>query len=316
MSSIKEKFYTIVVDGRYEPVEVEFGELNKQTMQPIGTPTKMQMQVGSISIPNFSRVWGKLGLNKEKQLDGKVEFLKWGDPAGEVVSIRFHPSSASLSQKYQDLIEKQTLTDDMIDIKLEIGVNEYHPIMDARLIEMLKHHTFNGGNKSRNPDNIEILYHELDSKKAMESEVNRMEQEQKARQVILDNRDDEGVLTILSDIFNLENRSQTSIMFRELSQIVKDNPAYFNHRISEAKEEVVAAYKKAEGYGLLDEKSVKDEVILLSVNGSKEKLFNGMDGSKDRSKWVAENMMDTGVYDAINKMKEASVLYEREMKDK
>jgi hypothetical protein len=300
------KFFSINVQGAPQLTAQE-GFLNKTT----GTPdeaktTPIKLDVGEIAIPNFSRVWAYQH-KKDGVPTGELTFLKWGEDKsskekGAVVAIRYLPSCNSLDRQYQDQVAKIVPQLEDSSIKLKTGINDFDEVNDRMLIEMLKHHTCNGNNKSRDPENRNIIFEEYNPTALNTAAINRMKLETKMRELVINAENDEDRLAVLADIFEIDARSQKEIIFEQLVNEVKNLDHFI--RMIEAPKQHLAL--------IVDELVKQDAVVfsdegdvILTIDGKKDFLLRGVE-SKNPSEWLKENILEPEVFKAYKKLTEIS----------
>jgi len=203
-----EKYFSIIVKGDLS-AEAEEGELDKNTGIPKGPTTKIKLQVGMTSIPNFSKVWAKRIMKGAKGVEiatGELEFLKWNADGGEVVPIRYIEGIKSLDKNYQantlKIVQSEEEQRDNAYIDLEIGVNNYDvEVTDPVSITFLKHHTYCEDNTSRNPNTKENHFAIYNPAKLNAGRVDQMKRDQKANAIIMSAEQDSERLAILAILF-------------------------------------------------------------------------------------------------------------------
>lgn len=309
---MSKKYYSILVGGR-EPQKVEVGFLEKSTGLPKGQTSKALISVGKISIPNYSRVWGQLLKDKAGKETGEIKFMKWGEDGGQVVEIRFLPNSKSLSKQYQDNVLKLKPRDEDSEIVLNYGINNFDTVTEAGKIEMLKRHTLNGDNESRDPNNNDISFEEHDADKRVKDKTRAIEERNTATGIVLLCKEDSGALVVLAEIFDLDTKAQNDVLVEELLSKADFNPRLFNSILSDAKAKARLMLDKAVQYKIVDIESV-DEEIQLITDGGRKKLFTEIEkGTKDKISWVADSYLVPDVYDAFKLLSQRVSAHEEKL---
>jgi hypothetical protein len=301
----QQKFYTIVVGGA-APADVLYGDLNKDTMQPDENTVKGKIQLGVVGIPNYSNVWGiKLVDPKTKNPNGQIEFLKWGtekEKDGQnagVVEIRFLPNSNSLDKQYQTLIQKLTVKDDSPynEISLPLGINKFDYNDKKMLIEMLKHHTFNSDNPSRDPDNTNVQYMEYNPSDKIKNKTRSINTRRLAEEYVMNCEFDEKALACLANVFELNAKDTDEMLYNQLLDKATDNPDHFILVLQTKRDNAKLALITAHENGFVDF-TQPGEVVMRDGN-KKITLIEGMDLS-----------LETSVEDKINHLVKNYVLPE------
>jgi hypothetical protein len=212
------------------PSEIEEGFINKTTGLPDGKTEKMILQVGAIQIPNFSRAWAYQEM-KNGVPTGELVFHKWGEKHDvgkkqfvdcHPVPIRFLRGCNSLDRQYQDTVLKMLVTDEDAQIGLVNGINDYDTTTQGMLIEMLKHHTYNKDNSSRDPNNREVLFCEYNPQNLNRSQVSDMKRRNTAEQLILEAEGNTEKLVVLASLFEHDVKAQDEVIFNKLLEEVKN----------------------------------------------------------------------------------------------
>lgn len=235
-----QKFYTIVVGGA-APADVLFGFLNKDSMQPDENTKAGKIQLGVVSMPNYSKVWGAREVLNGKQT-GKLKFLKWGeslsgkdksfeDPCE--IEIRFLPNSNTLDKQFQDQVQKLKIQDKDTEITLTLGINKFDYKSSAMLIEMLKLHTFNSDSPSRDPNNTNVQYMEYNPSDRIKSKSRTINTRRLAEEYVMncegieEGTFDEGLLANLAHVFELNPQDTNEILYNTLLDKASENPEHF-----------------------------------------------------------------------------------------
>lgn len=277
------KFYTIVVGGA-APVDVLYGTLNKDSMQPDENTVKGKIQLGIVGIPNYSNVWGLRLIDKtSKKPTGQILFLPWGtekDQDGEsagVIEIRYLPNSQSLDKAYQTLNQKLVLKDDSphSEISLQLGVNKFDYAADKMKIEMLKHHTFNSDNKSRDPNNINIQFMEYNPSDKIKNKTNIIQTRRLAEEYVMNCEHDEKALACLADVFELNPKDTDEMLYNQLLDKATESPAHFILVLQTKRDYAKTALITAHENGFVDFNEPKQ--VLLRDGNKKVILIDDMD---------------------------------------
>lgn len=295
-------YYSIMVGGR-EPSKVEVGFLEKTTGLPKGQTAKAVIQVGTISLPNYSKVWGKLiKKGSGDVLTGGINFMKWGAEGGELIEIRYMPNCTSISKLYQDNVVKLKPQEQDAEINLRYGRNDFDSTTKAAFIEMLKHHSCNKDNESRDPENTDVLFAEYNAKAKNSQKTKDIANRNIATQLVLKCKEDDGYLKVLAQMFELDPASQPDDLIEELLTKADEQPSEFNSVIRDRKQEYKYIFETALSQQLIDVKTIKTEILVIT-RGGKDKLIVDIDEDvKDKIQWVADNCLNPKVFDAITRL--------------
>jgi hypothetical protein len=278
------KFFTVVVPGKAAPVQ--FGFLDDEG-KPKGDVRDGHIEVGEIAVPNYSVVWANQVKDKKTGLiTGDLDFYEWGDPRGYQVEIRYLKNCRSLDMEFQRDIKKLKGRDEDAEIPLFVGLNDYDPIKDAFLVEMVKYHYQNGSNKSRNPQ-AKIAFETYDADKITKKQVTDMERRQAAERIVLAARENNEALEVLAVLFDIDPRKQPDILFRELVAFT-ESYEHFHKVIDYKRERYEEIALKAKELELIDVEP--DNAIWVYKNGGREMLIGDIEhGADDKLSYVLLN---------------------------
>lgn len=306
----KNKYFSIIA-GRIEPQKVQLGFLNKKSMLPEGQTQEVSIAVGAVMVPNFSRVWGRRVTEKSKPGDrsvnytdrdykGRIEFLEWGDDKGEQIDIRFLNQTTSLDKQYQEQVLKLQAGENDVFITLRQGMNDFDQRRDATLVEMLKHHSLNGSNKSRNPNSVEYDFVEY-SAETRQSQIQKIETRREAESIVLDAQKDDARMAVVSTIFGLDVQAQDDELFNVLMLRVQKDPAQFLSVIQLYKQGVLDTM-----HYLLEEQVLDLETegeIAIVKGGKRVVLLDEVEGDKNAKKlYLVNSILEPEVFEAIQDM--------------
>ncbi len=295
-----EKFYTINVLGAPK-AEGEIGELNKTTGLPAGKTEKVIIEPGYSSIPNYSNVWAKQERGKDEKFTGKIKFLEWGDPEGGEVAIRYLKNSDSLDVMYQSQVNLKVRDEDT-QIILQVGINEFDVRQDARLIQMLKYHTFNRDNISRDPRK-DILFEEFNGSQRSEKISSRINKQREAEDYVLDAEATENGLSVLADIFGLDVRAHNSVLYDTLIEKAQSKADDFLNVINERKERMLEVLSFANEKGLLISEKGGEIQLKESLSAKAKPVLPGtlLEG-ENLPVFLLDRFTDVAVFDLITKV--------------
>lgn len=327
--SNQRKYYTVEA-GRKEPVKVLSGTLNKESGQPNSDTQVVGLAVGKILLPNHSFVWGRRIIESDdtKKSDnktqarsvavtdpkykGKIEFLPWNDDKGEQIAIRYIRKSSSLDAQYQDLVEKLKPADDEAFIELENGLNHFDEKQNPLLVEMIKRHTLNISNTSRDPNNYEFAYKEYSPTERTKAKEAMIVDRSSATDIVIESKGSSSRIQTLGLIFRLDSMMPDDMLYETLLDKAENNPVEFMSTIQSVKASVFVAFRDAEEAGLIDLK-VKDK-IHYNPDGKRAILLNEVEADEeDKIKWVTENILESAVYQAYTTLKAALKQYQTQL---
>lgn len=297
-----QKFYTIMVGGK-EPAEVLVGYLNKDNGQPDGNEVRAKIGVGLDVIPNYSKIWGKRGVAKDGKPDGTIKPLSWGDNAGESIEIRWLPNSNSLDKLFQINTQKLTIQDKDAEISLKLGINKFDYKNQKMLIEFLKLHTYNGDNKSRDPDNTNVNYVEYNPSNKIKANTNKIHMRRLAEEYVLDCENDDDMLAILAAIFDLDQRDTTEVLYETLLQKAMDDPQTFIFIVNHKKDKARIDLQAAADANIID--FSLSGAIQLRNGVKKNTVIDGLEELKDQEEiisFLVKNLTVPKYHEAIYKI--------------
>lgn len=292
--TLSEKFFTIIA-GRKEPVQVEYGTLNKATGMPNPNAQKGSIALGKILVLNYARVWGKriaepsdakVKIEKDAKVavtdphyKGKIEFLEWGAAGGEVIEVRFLPHSNTLDKQYQDTVQKLRIDDERdIYIKLEQGLNDFDRVTQPLLVQMLEVHTDNADSTSRDPMVQSYDYQNYSPSSRVEKREKAIVARNEANAIVLGTKNDELAIAVLARLFGENPRLQSEVLYENLLEKAETDSLTFL--------DVVATYRNGLYLTLRD--AVEAELItldagtvLLNGTGAPKKLVDELDAETE-----------------------------------
>lgn len=297
-----EKYFSIIVQGK-QASEAEEGDFNKTTGQPAGQTTKIKVELGAVSIPNFSRVWAKRLRDKKEALTGELEFLKWGEKGGEMVQLRYLEGVPSLDKHFQKTVMKIEQSEEEINetayINLNIGVNDFKTDVDPLFITFLTHHTYNEDNESRKPSNTNAIFAIYNAERVTKNKVEEMRQKQRAQNYIISAEGETDRLLVLANMFELDQHLQNEVLFNQLLEILEDEPKRVLDVVKHHETKFRTLLQSLEDEGVI----VEHEADLIEViDNKRDFLYKGID-QKDKIGYLVNNLTDPAVYDVYDRVK-------------
>jgi len=297
-----EKIFSILVLGK-EAAEVEEGDLNKSTGLPIGKVNKIKLRPGQVSIPNFSKVWGRKILDKKTEKPtGNIEFLEYGTKGGELIPIRYIEGCSSLDKHYQINVLKLDFSDeeDFINayINLDAGINDFKNTEDnALFLDFLQHHTYCEDNKSRNPKK-DVVFKLYNPQNINKMKIDSFKDRQKAAEYIMASENDEKKLAVLARLFEIDGDRQDAVIFGELFEILEDDYKRVINVIDINRARFKNILQDLADKGVL---LVEEDDVISNIDGEREFLIKGID-SKDKIKHLVDEFLTLEVFEVYQKV--------------
>lgn len=304
------KFFSVIVGGRnHKPAKVQVGFLD-ESGKPKDESITAYIEKAGTAVPNYSRIWGKRGEIKEKGKetvsDGTITPLKWGDPDGYVIEIRYLKSSTSLDKEFQER-KKLRVTDRDAEIDLSVGVNNFDPVREKMLCLMLSLHYQNAANESREPG-IPVAFETYDPNKITMRKTTDVQARQEVELIVINaNEEGEGSLEILASLFTgMDPRQQTDILFNELMEMTQTF-GFFQTVLDHHRDEYRQLIENAKELALIDVSPA--DAIHLTVEGKRDILIGNIDSGKLTN--VAYVMKYFYKPEYFNKLQSLKALYEK-----
>lgn len=307
------KYYAIKV-GVTKPQLVEVGEVNKATGLPMGQTEKAESVVGKITIPNYSRIWAKSERRKDGQLTGEFTELPWGVEDGEVTEIRHSSNCKSLLKLYQEQI-KLSFNEKDAEISLLYGVNYIDKEKAPGLVRMLQLHTYNGDNKSRDPDNQHIIFRQYDPKKERDGDPDNIKYRdlREAMAFLHTINDEPRRLHVMAIAFGVDEQLPDEEIILKLTQRAHHEPTQFLSARDDHYAKVQAILYRAHDLMVVD--LTEPESILLMSNGKAERVFGGFTATEGIKKldYLVTNAFEPEAGEAIEKISRALAFREAKL---
>lgn len=316
--------YVIVV-GRERPAEAIVA-----TVKPDGTPMgsnhlKRYISVGQHLLANVCSVWGRRVIDGRPLLNtegakipiefntvgyaGEVEFLKYGDPKGHSITVRYLKRSRSLDVEYQDNVQKIKIdmekgADGSAQIDLDAGENKYDDKKDALFIQYLKVHPQNRDSVSKNP-NPEIKgysFYEVTDENINTQSIERKEASLNAgfivKSVSNKSEDLKALLKIIGkreELEGLDHLSKPKQIYEGLLNFAISKPNDFSSLLNNYKKKISDSFSKAKSYNVLD--LTKDGHIAIVVNNKPHLIWSDLKGKGEKMiDIVFEDYLDSENY--------------------
>jgi hypothetical protein len=316
----EKKYFTIDVKAP-KSTDVYEGKLDKETLQPIGTPRPFKRILGKVVIPNFSEIWGVVKIDpKTNKPTGEYEALPYGDPKGTYIQLRYLRSAPKLLVRYQTEVlglnpNKDGKDNAEADIELNVGINELEVSKNRLLVELLKNHYMNKSCKSRNPESTKIVFEEYDGSERLKNTTGRIAKRQEAEKYILDNADREDGLAVLASLFGMNAASEPDFLQDELLEKLT-TPAgvdTFLQRIYEAKDAAQNLLLEAVEFKVIEGEEDK-EIRVRGAQNKWEPLIKGhkKETDEDVVTYLLDRFFEAEVFDSF-KVLEAAVDRQKEV---
>ena len=316
--------YSVVV-GRERPAEALVSYAKKD-----GTPTgtdqlKRYISVGKHLLANVCSVWGRRVIDGKSTIDGnpinfdtkgysgEIEFLKYGDPQGHLITIRYLKKSRSLDVEYQDNILKLKIdtekgADGSAQVELDAGENRYDVKKDALFVQYLKVHPQNRDSVSKNPE-PEIkgyTFFEVSDDNVQTASIDQAEKSLDAGFIVKEaskkSSDLKTLLLIMGEreeLKEVDSLSKDKQIYDALLKFAISKPNDFQSLLGNYKKSFSDAVEWAKSHNALD--LTKDGHVALIVENKKELLFTDIPAKGNNMvDWIMSNCVDSEVYKKVN----------------
>lgn len=323
-TATKEKKFFTVIAGRKEPAVALQGLLDKNSGQPTANVNKVNLPVGRILIPNFSRVWGKRVIDQQTsqtgrsttvqtqsasvtdpKYRGKIEFMEYGAEGGEMIDIRFLRNSSSLDKQYQDVVQKVKATDEDAFIALQQGMNDFSETTEALLIQMLKVHSLMHESPSRDNTMTDYDMVTYDAEKRNKSRIEKVNIRNTAEGYVLDAANNKDKTYILAVLFNIETQMQDNVIIEKLLDRAGEFPERFVEVINQYQKKIHIMLQDADDADVIDIEP-QGAIHMSDLKGGKDILIRNAEGrGVEKIKAVVSNAVtDINIFNALAKLEE------------
>ncbi len=312
--------------GREKPAEAIVAYPDKDGKPKEGEGVlRTYISVGKHFVQNVCSVWGRRVINGEAnetpiefnnpKYTGEIEFLKWGDPKGHSITIRYLKKSRSLDVEYQDNVQKITIdkekgADGSAQIELNAGENKFDLKKDALFVKYLQVHSQNRDSNSKNPD-PEIkgysFYEVTDENvntKSIQSKEDTLDAGYIVKKVSNKPADLKALLAIIGEreeLNGVDFLSKDKQIYDALLDYAMTKPNDFMSLINDHKKTISDTFEKAKTYNALD--LTKDGDIALIIENKKELLFTGLKGKGNNMLTVVlEDCFDSETHKKIESL--------------
>lgn len=308
----KEKFFSILVPHRLAAPAVE-AEWNKDQQMPFGKQIDVHPVGGPVILPNYSNAWATRGM-KDGKPTGVLKFMEWGTSdskgEGEAVEIRYLPNCKSLDKGYQESVLKLKVSKENAVILLTPGVNDFEITKHPMLIEMLKYHTANGSNSSRNPDATTVIYSEYEGKEVNKNRMADHRERGKIMDLIIDAIENKHIIA-LANLFEIDVRHDEHVIHEKLMDLAEEPgiqkllPGWkrIQNVVEDFKKNSEASLRTSVEMGLLISEE-NSEIAVLSKDGkNKVPFIKGVVQQGDSTvQFIMDHILEEEYYDAFIKL--------------
>jgi len=303
----------------------QFIEKNSgQSVTDSGTKTQYTLQPQSVGIPNSADIWAvrldKNGKIPEKVLDvkdtnysGKIKILKWGDPQGSLIPVRFLQSYATLDTQYQNLIlnadkninDNDASSADAFFITLTSGVNEFDEDIEPYKIQFLKASPYNKNSVSKDPRHFNSMFEEYKDEFVESENESFLDSKFEALKIVneagLDNTRNK-VKNLYSILYGAgDNTVADENKFSHLKKLADKEPEIIINGVTKYKGDVSALFEKIKSDNNFLDLTTDGEIVV--GKSKKEVLLKDIpakgEGMLD---YVFENYLDADIFEAIIKL--------------
>jgi hypothetical protein len=311
--------------GRERPAEAIVATPKKDGT-PMGSDhLKRYISVGQHLLANVCSVWGRRVIegkdfvmegNFKKPIQfntngysGEIEFLKYGDPNGHSLTIRYLKNSRSLDVEYQDNVQKIRIdlekgADGSAQISLDAGTNKYDDKKDKLFIQYLQVHPQNRDSvsKNQNPEIKGFTFYEITedniNTRSIENKEASLDAGFMVKAVSNKPSDLRALLQIIGKREELEGidlLSKDKQIYEGLLNFAISKPNDFTSLVNHHKKRLSDSFEKAKSFNALD--LTKDGHIALIVNNAKNVIWSEIKGKGIKMiDEVSDNYLDAENY--------------------
>jgi hypothetical protein len=272
-------------------------------------------------ISNVCSVWGRRVIDGKGAADGStinfdnknyqggIEFLTWGDPKGHLLTIRYLKNSRSLDIEYQDNIQKIKIDlikgeDGSAQVSLDSGENKFDEKKDALFVQYLKVHPQNRDSISKNPNPAikGFSFYEITDESISTTKIETTEKSVGAGFVVMKASEKDADLNALLDMIgereemgNVNKLSKPKQIYEALLNFATTKPDAFMSLVNVWKKRFSDSVEWAKSHNAID--LTKDGFIALAVNNKNEVVFTNVPAKGEAMiDWVLSNITTSGVY--------------------
>ena len=319
------EYYSIYV-GSKRPAHALVGFLEKNQGQTIikGDAQEIPLEVGAHGFSNYSKVWARRVIpgadtgNKiinieDPNYKGDLEFLKYGDPKGYPVEIRYLDTSMTLDLQFQLIRLKIILKpdEDKWYIRLPAGENRFDSKTHATYIQFLKVHHMNKDSKSKSPNATGTMYEEISEDNMDMTGIKTRESKGDAIFLVKNASLKVGQIKSLFQVVGNNENSKIDIraseqeIYNGLLEMADNDPKFILDRIDSYKKVISDLFEKAKAFSIID--LAKHGQIALEDKGKKEILLDKVPGNGNQEKilmWLFENFLNEDIFKALGRLKD------------
>jgi len=241
---------------------------------------------GTFMFPNKCRIWA-VRLNSKGEIPkdgdgntvklqptdnsykGQLKGLKWGDPNGSIIEVRYLVGYPSNDVLFQERVlnfrinEEDESSADAISLSYPNGDVDFDKDSDPYLIQHLKWHVYNGMSISRDPNVTDNYFVEKSFDQIERLDTQTWDEDFEARKVVSETGSGaesvakcKNLLSIVKSVTDEE--PEDAQVYAYLKMISAKRPVQFLEAIKEYKRRVSDVFSKMDSY----------EIVDLSVDGT------------------------------------------------
>lgn len=319
----------VVNSNRPATIEGQFIEKRSgQTLIEQGSPKVLYAnRVQENMFPNRCMLWGvrldkdgnvpqsgRLDI-KSSNYNGKIKFLPWNDPKGELIEVRYLKGYQSLDKQYQTVVlnadasisERDESVVDAFYVTLLSGENEFDSVADATKILYLENCQYNCESKSKDPNTSNCLFYEKKEEVVIKQDAKVYNSQFKAQSFVENAATDASLLSLknlrLILLQVLPGEIEDEALYVELSQFAQKSPDVMLGAIEQHRIAFANLIEKANSYKFLDVS--KNGTLVAVAKADKVILAEEIPANKDKMlEWVLENVTDPKSYDSFFKLQQ------------
>lgn len=318
---MSEKYHIVV--GGSRPKTIKVGTVLKNTGSTIiNEKGETLAKRGEVIFPNKCKIWavrvigGKMP--KENSVDitdqsykGELMGLKWGDPKGTLIEVRYIKGLPSLDVLYQEvrlgfkIDETKESSADAFFLQLPNGENDFNETTDKLLIQHLKWHSYNLQSISKDPSFFTTMFYEksFEQEETMNSLI--IDYKFEAGKILREAVDGADSIAKCRNLYKVvqsvtDEEPEDSRMYSYLKVIADKKPSEFLKAIDDYKVRMSNVFEKVKIYeaadysvdGMLVGGDKKKDLIISDLPTKGEGIFD----------YMIENFTEPKIFEASYKL--------------
>ena len=314
--------YHIVVGGS-RPKTIKVGTVLKNTGSTIiNERGETLAKRGEVIFPNKCKIWAERVINgkvpkgdtvdiTDSSYKGELIGLKWGDPKGTLIEVRYIKGLPSLDVLYQEIRlgfkvdDTKESSADAFFLQLPNGDNDFNETTDALMIQHLKWHSYNLQSISKDPQFFTSMFYEksFEQEETMNSLI--IDYKFEAGKILREAVDGADSIAKCRNLFSIvrsitDEEPEDTKMYSYMKIIADKKPSEFLKAIDDYKVKMSNVFEKVKIFGVADwsvdgilvagEK--KKDVILSDLPTKGEAIFD----------YMLENFADPKIFEASYKL--------------